>query len=285
MSETKQSRKRKYRSDGSSPTWVKRAIEGPGIWASCVKGREKQTVGELYDLFESLASELWPIDGRDHKEERPGSDDEGGNVEDQIARELAAIKRPRTESRFANCQTNTPCVIFISCKPPVDPVKLVVTHIENVQKTGVAKTRYTHRLTPVSGTCIANLPEIYSLCQRVFSPFFAENGGDDPPKTHKYKIELRIRNHNTLTRMEIIQEIAQCVPVSYTVDLDNPDVFILVEVFKNTCGVSILKDYYRCQKFNVMTLAHEKNEPESFKDGAGRVKGKETTSVEVPQTL
>jgi len=32
--------------------------------------------------------------------------------------------------------------------------------------------------------------------------------------------------------MEIIQEIAQCVPVSYTVDLDNPDVFILVEVFK-----------------------------------------------------
>lgn len=35
--------------------------------------------------------------------------------------------------------------------------------------------------------------------------------------------------------MEIIQEIAQCVPVSYTVDLDNPDVFILVEVFK-ACG-------------------------------------------------
>lgn len=34
-----------------------------------------------------------------------------------------------------------------------------------------------------------------------------------------------------------------------------------------------------------MTLAHEKNEPESFKDGAGRVKGKETTSVEVPQAL
>ncbi|KAL4072711.1 hypothetical protein V8B97DRAFT_1958058 [Scleroderma yunnanense] len=275
MSESRQSRKRKYRSDGPSPTWVKRAIEGPGIWASCVKGKEKQTVGELYDLFESLASELWPIAGRD-REEHPASDeDDGGNLEDKIARELAAIKRPRTESRFANCNTNTPCVLFISCKPPVDPVRLVVTHIENVQKTGVTRTKYTHRLTPVSGTCVANLPEIQSMCRRVFAPFFAENGGDDPPQTHKYKIELRIRNHSTLTRMEIIQEVAQCMPESYTVDLDNPDVFVLIEVFKSVCGASILRDYYRYQKFNVMTLAHEKNEPESFKDGAGRVKGKD----------
>lgn len=48
----------------------------------------------------------------------------------------------------------------------------------------------------------------------------------------QYKIELRIRNHSTLARMEIIQEVARCMPESYMVDLDNPDVFILVEVFK-----------------------------------------------------
>ena len=88
---------------------------------SCVKGKEKQTVGELYDLFESvrytlhvltflayqdqLASELWPIEGADRTEgrHRDGSDDEdgGGDLEAQVARELAAIKRPRTtEKRF-----------------------------------------------------------------------------------------------------------------------------------------------------------------------------------------
>jgi tRNA acetyltransferase TAN1 len=41
-----------------SPTWAKRTIEGAGIWATCVKGKEKGTVGELYDLFESVKS-LW----------------------------------------------------------------------------------------------------------------------------------------------------------------------------------------------------------------------------------
>ncbi|KAI5983374.1 hypothetical protein EDD15DRAFT_1894161 [Pisolithus albus] len=272
MTESKQPRRRKYRSDGSR---AKRTIEGPGIWASCVKGKEKQTVGELYDLFESLASQLWPIEGEGRREEHRDLVDEGVNLEDQIARELAAIKRPRAETRFANCQTNTPCVIFISCEPPVDPVRLVTTHVQNVQQTGVTKTKYTHRLTPVSGTCYPGLPEIHSLCHRVFAPFFAENGGGDPPRTHKYKIELRIRNHSTLTRMEVIQEIAKCVPESYTVDLDDPEVFILVEIFKSVCGVSILKDFYRLQKFNVMALANEKSEAENFKCGAGRVKGKE----------
>jgi hypothetical protein len=40
--------------DGT-PIWGKRSIDGPGIWVSCVKGKEKQTVGELYDLFESVS--------------------------------------------------------------------------------------------------------------------------------------------------------------------------------------------------------------------------------------
>jgi hypothetical protein len=40
--------------DGT-PIWEKRSIDGPGIWVTCVKGKEKQTVGELYDLFESVS--------------------------------------------------------------------------------------------------------------------------------------------------------------------------------------------------------------------------------------
>lgn len=52
----------------------KKSVEGPGVWVSCectiskegsfanfvyligVKGKEKQTVGELYDLFDSVTT-------------------------------------------------------------------------------------------------------------------------------------------------------------------------------------------------------------------------------------
>ncbi|KAG1872281.1 hypothetical protein F4604DRAFT_1768549 [Suillus subluteus] len=275
-------RKRKYRSDGVSPTWVKRTIEGPGIWATCVKGKEKGTVGELYDLFESLAADMWPIEGHNSSaNDRDDGEDADENGEDdlemQIAKEVAALKRPKVEKRFANCLTNTQCVIFMSCKPPVDPVKLVMKHVENVQETGVTRTKYTHRLTPVSGTCVANLPEIHSLCRRTVTAYCAQENTEGSPKARKYKVELRVRNHNTLTRMEIIQEVAKCMPSNYTVDLDNPDVFVLVEVFKSTFGVSIVEDYYRFQKFNVMELANAHNEPERFEKGAGRVQDKKRT--------
>ncbi|KAG2139171.1 uncharacterized protein EDB93DRAFT_1241985 [Suillus bovinus] len=272
-------RKRKYRSDGVSPTWVKRTIEGPGIWATCVKGKEKGTVGELYDLFESLAADMWPVEGhgssvndRDNGSDADGSEED--DLETQIAKEVAALKRPKVEKRFANCLTNTQCVIFMSCKPPVDPVKLVMKHVENVQITGVTRTKYTHRLTPVSGTCVANIPELNSLCRRTVAAYCAPENNEGSPRARKYKIELRVRNHNTLTRMEIIQEVAKCMPSNYTVDLDDPDVFVLVEVFKSTVGMSIVEDYYRFQKFNVMELANARNEPERFEKGAGRVQDK-----------
>lgn len=29
-------------------------ISGPSVWVTCVRGREKQAVGELYDLFEQV---------------------------------------------------------------------------------------------------------------------------------------------------------------------------------------------------------------------------------------
>lgn len=30
-------------------------MEGPGIWVTCVRNKEKSTVGELYDLFDSVS--------------------------------------------------------------------------------------------------------------------------------------------------------------------------------------------------------------------------------------
>jgi len=278
--------RKRYRSDGT-PIWGKRAIDGSGIWVSCVKGKEKQTVGELYDLFESvrpsvaqnipstllirpcfvflpsilqLASELWPgstaVEANDEDEERShtGSEVEE-DLEKQISRELASMKRPRREQRFVNCQTNTPCVIFISCRPPVDPVQLVLKHIENVERTGVTHTRYTHRLTPVTNTCVANAPEIKSLALRILKLFLAQNSDSD----YRYKIELKVRNHNTLTRQLLIDAVVSCVPSGWIVNLEDAEVFFLVEVFKNVCGIGIVKGYYAHQKFNVMEIANMKN--------------------------
>lgn len=48
----------------------------------------------------------------------------------------------------------------------------------------------------------------------------------------QYKIELRTRNHTTLTRQSLIEAVADSVPKQLKVDLEAPEVFVLVEVFK-----------------------------------------------------
>ncbi|KAF5372786.1 hypothetical protein D9615_010112 [Tricholomella constricta] len=258
--QSNEKRKKKYRSDGT-PIWAKRYIDGPGIWVSCVKGKERQTVAECYDLFDSVASEIWPVDdiGYGEADSESGNDEDNDfSIEDQIANEVSAMQRPKAEPRFGrvqvNCQTNTPCVVFISCKPPIDPVKLVVRLVKDVEATGVVRSRCIYRMVPVSGSCGANLPEIEALCRTILEPFFSQH----PDKKFKYKVELRLRNHSVISRPVLINHIAQCVPEGHTVELTNPEMFILVEVFKSVCGISVVEDYYALQKFNMTEIANAK---------------------------
>ena len=98
-------------------------------------------------------------------------------------------------------------------------------------------------------TVAANEPEIKSLAQRALKHFFASNPERAyrvrhllflPQITHplililplQYKIELRVRSHNTLSRQTIIDTVVGCVPEGWTVDLEGAEAFILVEVFK-----------------------------------------------------
>ena len=44
--------------------------------------------------------------------------------------------------RYDTVLSHRLAVIFISCKPPVEPVKLVLKHLENIRETGTTQTRY-----------------------------------------------------------------------------------------------------------------------------------------------
>lgn len=85
--------------------------------------------------------------------------------------------------------------------------------------------------------------------------------------------------------------MVSCVPSGWIVNLDDAEIFVLVEVFKvstcsafssarmtmsvtalkqSICGIAIVKDYYTHQRFNVMEIANSKN-AESKLEGDGRV--------------
>jgi tRNA acetyltransferase TAN1 len=99
-----------------------------------------------------------------------------------------------------------------------------------------------------------------------------------------------------LSRQSLIDTVVSCVPSGWTVNLEDAEVFFLVEVFKvrslllmeciymrrkerallmncfgqSVCGIGIVKGYYAHQKFNVMEIANVKN-AEVELGGEGRV--------------
>jgi len=79
-----------------------------------------------------------------------------------------------------------------------------------------------------------------------------------------------MRNHNTVTRDDVIKSIAKCVPDGHKVDLTDPQLFILVEIFKSVCGMSVVRDYYRLKKFNVLEVCQARIAASEDKDGLNR---------------
>ncbi|QRV74970.1 THUMP domain-containing protein [Ceratobasidium sp. AG-Ba] len=277
-SQPQPSRKRQALSKGQVKNYkahlgipTRRTIDGPGIWAMVVKGKEKQAASELYGIIETISDQIWPKPLNDKNEgndkESDGASEDDEDIEKQLAKELSDISKAkpkdRTERRIAVCPTETTCVIYVSTKPPIDPVRVTLQHMEQVSQTGVSGTRALVRLIPASGICGANMPAIIALAKNVIASSF----GNEPKK---YKIELRIRSHGVLSKEDIIKEVAKCVPADkgHTVSLTNQDTTILVEVFKGICTISVVPDYDKYKRFNVTEIVKEKHKSASVTESS-----------------
>ena len=86
----------------------------------------------------------------------------------------------------------------------------------------------------------------------------------------QYRIEPRIRSHTSVTRDRLIPLVASCVPESHRADLSKSEVVILVEIFKNVCGIGALEDYEELGKMNVQTLVQRTQRAAHSESRVGR---------------
>jgi tRNA acetyltransferase TAN1 len=70
---------------------------------------------------------------------------------------------------------------------------------------------------------------------------------------------LNRRNNDTIDRNDLISKIAAFIgsknPTLHKVDLKTPDVVVLVEVFKGMCGMSVIHDFHKLQKYNFESVS------------------------------
>ncbi|KAI5842508.1 hypothetical protein DFP73DRAFT_479854, partial [Morchella snyderi] len=216
-----------------------------GIFATCERGREPKCVGELYGLFEKCAKELYgldpPTEGAENVEEEEDED-----IEAAIQREISGLKEKGDKSKklFLNVKLDLDCVVFFRTKEPCVPTEIVHALLSGKVQ---SQSMWTHRLTPISRTGKATPEVLEEIAREVLKPHFHEEGQE----VVKYAIRPTSRNHNVMSRDDIIKKVADIVGPKHKVDLKNYDVLILVDIYKNICGMSVVRDFEKLGKYNL----------------------------------
>ena len=115
--------------------------------------------------------------------------------------------------------------------------------------------RYITRMIPIQMTCFSSVDDIKltvpKLLQKYFPPTTTKATGnkedvnDTAIITTTYAVAVKIRNCRMIKRQDVIDIVAGYMlqnycPKKYQVQLENPDVTILVEICQTLCGMSVI---------------------------------------------
>ncbi|KAL6709431.1 hypothetical protein ACN47E_001366 [Coniothyrium glycines] len=223
-----------------------------GIWATCAMKKEAKSVADLRDLFQEYATKLYGTSSVDQATENKDSDGEEADIEAEIAKELADIRKPTTEPLFKSLKLDTQCLIFFRTRAPLEPVSFVHAICRDIAGGAQPRNlRYVKRLTPITAYDKATNQGLEAVAKKVLAPYF--HGPDHACK--KFAIRPSIRNNKEFTRDEVIRLVASSVGSGHKVDLHGYDLLILVEIYKNVVGMSVVgPDFEQLKRFNIDEL-------------------------------
>ncbi|XP_013386078.1 THUMP domain-containing protein 1 [Lingula anatina] len=227
-----------------------------GFLLTC-NNNEKQCVREAYNILNEYADKLYGPE-KAGSGERDGSDDGEAEEEEEdiskvLEKELHTLKETdSSQRRFQVVESGAKNVIFIRTTLE-DPCHLVHAILSDLQETKQQKARYIMRMLPIATTCKAVLEKVL---ESVESAFDAELG----PSTagQSFYIMAKIRNNNSFSTAGISKEIAGTIITmnsKNSVDYQNPDIVVLVEILKGNCCMSIVRDYFKFKKYNLHEVA------------------------------
>ncbi|KAM0285502.1 hypothetical protein ACHAQH_001452 [Verticillium albo-atrum] len=243
---------------------------GQGIWVTFVRGMDRKAIVEFEKLCNELGETMYGIAPPPDEAAAP-EDGEEEDIEASIQREMEGFKskEPKPKGAFAIVRADIECVFFLKTREPVDPVELcrrMCTDAKGCTNVMERKTRYINRLTPVAVTGkVANGVE--KVATQALAPWFEginpEDGGETAQKTagegqapYTYAIRPSIRANSDIKRNEVIDQVAGMIGKQHKVNLDNPDKVILIDVYKNFCGMSVVdgKEWEELKRYNINEL-------------------------------
>ena len=250
------------------PTKVKGLpIGSRGVLVSCVVGKEnlagQEAVHVLTEAYEALAEKS--KDGEtaeetiDGNSKRKAGDDVANSTDigAALAAEIDDLKDSEKKD-FYYTKIGCPALVYVDIRYKDGPLPsdLVEHACREAKRTRQNQTRLCHRFYPLDRICPSNVEDMQKMADEISKEHFPEDATSDGI-TFSVDYEKRAQP-SELTRDVVIDMFAKSVKTPPNkVNLTNPEKTILVNVMKDSCGVSVAKNYRELAKFNLTALAVE----------------------------
>ena len=259
-----------------------------GVILSTVTGKERMAAREAIAILSEALEELGGptrdsddckiADAKAVEEEDQSHQGGAADISALLKAEVDDMKDKSKQDFFVR-DMGLPSTVFLGCNfSSPSPSDMVFHVLDAVRKSKQNKSRFCHRWFPVEYTCRAELEEIKAMGKKVVEAHF---GADR--KESKFSVDVAFRaKPKELERLDVINAFADEVrQPPWKVDLNAPELTILVNVVKGTSGCAVVRGYRDLSRYNLSLLATPAEDDAS--DGAevgGEEKEKEKEKEE-----
>lgn len=145
--------------------------------------------------------------------------------------------------------------VFVKVNATMDLEDIVEKLLREAKELKNPGSKHCIRVLPVHGTCYADKQDAANMAETIVKERFPKI---EDNKQVSYAIRFRARLNAGAKRMEYIDEIAsrvEKVDKRYKVNLEKPDVTLIVEVLKTSCCIGVFKLFYELGKMNLREVA------------------------------
>lgn len=218
-------------------------INMKGFLCSC-NNREKECISEALNILNKYADQ--------NNSEKIPQEEANANidVQDDLQNEINLLKTEKKSKVFQLVDSGAKNFLFIKTTLE-NTVDLAWKIVADIHLTKIQQTKFLIRLIPVEITCRAYIKDIETAFKPLADKYFKEE-----KKT--FLIAYNHRNNNNLERDDVIKSVANVISETRPdnkVDLKSPELVVIVEVIKGIVLLSVIPEYFKYKKFNLLALS------------------------------
>ena len=221
------------------------------------KHREKNCIRDAYNILNDVTEKIYP-----NLEENKGTINlkedidikENKNVSSKIDEEIKNLQK--NKKIFNSVNTRCAAIVFIKIEEEysfqISPKEVVNYIINEVITTKKSLSKCISKFYPIEICTKYNLDTLNEKVDELAKKYFK----DDIDNIKTWKIELRVRNNNSVNKKEIMNIIFNKInKEKYKVEYKNPELTFFVEISWNLMCLSVLEKFSEYKSYNIQSLA------------------------------